>query len=242
MNELLENGSATLTELISDTVGELIENAVVNKRKQTYARYAKIRDSLGLRDAAVAKKSNLGRSTFSDWKAGRSEPKLDKLEKISDALGVDLTALMDKDEDDYSVENQSETAIGRKIPIYGKVAAGQPVEAIDEVLGWEVVSNDARGELFCLTIKGDSMSPYLFPEDIVIVRSQKDAENGDIVIVQINGDQAACKKLMKHQSGISLISLNPIYEPMNFTNEQIENYPVIIMGVVVECRRKVKRL
>ena len=74
--------------------------------------------------------------------------------------------------------------------------------------------------------------------DTVIVRQQDDAESGDIVIVLINGDSATCKKLMKYTDGISLLSFNPAYEPMTFTNKEIEDKPVRIIGKVVENRQK----
>lgn len=60
----------------------------------TYQHYAKIRDEKGLSDGRVASKANIGRSTFSDWKSGRSEPKGDKLVKIADALGVPYSRLV----------------------------------------------------------------------------------------------------------------------------------------------------
>ena len=60
----------------------------------------------------------------------------------------------------------------------------------------------------------------------------------DVVVVQVNGDHATCKKLSKHESGISLISFNPAYDPINFSNDQIESLPVTIIGKVVENRQK----
>ena len=82
------------------------------------------------------------------------------------------------------------------------------------------------------------MQPRIVEGDVVIVRPQSDADSGDVVIVQVNGDKATCKRLAKYSSGISLISFNPAYEPMNYTNEQIEQLPVTIIGKVVENRQK----
>lgn len=82
------------------------------------------------------------------------------------------------------------------------------------------------------------MSPRISEGDTVIVRKQDDAESGDVVIATINGDSATCKRLMKYESGISLISFNPAYKPMEFTNEQITTVPVHIIGKVVENRQK----
>ena len=74
--------------------------------------------------------------------------------------------------------------------------------------------------------------------DVVIVRQQDDAESGDVVIALINGDDAVCKRLRKYKEGIALLSNNPSYEPMYFSNEEIEKKPVRIIGKVVELRGK----
>lgn len=58
-----------------------------------YERYCEIRDRLGLKDAAVAKATGIGKSTFSDWKSGRSAPKREKLRKIAEYFGVSLEEL-----------------------------------------------------------------------------------------------------------------------------------------------------
>lgn len=58
-----------------------------------YDRYCEIRNSKGLKDSNVASGTGIGKSTFSDWKSGRSQPKQDKLQKIADFLGVSLEYL-----------------------------------------------------------------------------------------------------------------------------------------------------
>lgn len=129
---------------------------------------------------------------------------------------------------------------GMKIPVLGNVAAGTPIFAEENYIGSEEISEElaSTGEFFGLKIKGDSMSPRIMEGDTVIVRQQDDAESGDIVIVLINGDSATCKRLMKYQEGISLISFNPAYEPMTFSNKDIMEKPVRIIGKVVENRQK----
>ena len=78
----------------------------------------------------------------------------------------------------------------------------------------------------------------MYEGDIVIVRQQDDAKSGDIVIAMVNGNDATCKRLMKYAGGISLISLNSKYQPMQYTNQEIEETPVRIIGKVVELRGK----
>ena len=78
----------------------------------------------------------------------------------------------------------------------------------------------------------------MYENDVVIVRKQDDAESGDIVIAMVNGHDATCKRLMKYAGSIALLSLNPKYEPLVFTENEIEEKPVRIIGKVVELRGK----
>ena len=73
--------------------------------------------------------------------------------------------------------------------------------------------------------------------DTVIVRVQSTVESGEIAVVLVGGDEATCKKVQKTPEGVLLLSINPSYEPMFFSNEMIESLPVLIFGKVVEMRR-----
>ena len=96
----------------------------------------------------------------------------------------------------------------------------------------------ASGEYAALKIKGNSMLPRFTPGDVVIVKIQSDVNDGDIAIVMVNGDEATCKKIKKTPEGVMLISTNPDYEPMFYTNREISEKPVRIWGKVVELRAK----
>ena len=126
------------------------------------------------------------------------------------------------------------------IPILGKVAAGVPIEAVEEILGHEEISRDmaANGEYFALRIKGESMAPKMSDGDIVIVRRQPDVDNGQTAVVLVNGDEATVKRIKKSDAGIMLMPTNPAYEPMFYSNDEIERLPVTIIGRVVELRAK----
>ena len=82
------------------------------------------------------------------------------------------------------------------------------------------------------------MEPRMKDGDVVIVRQQDDAESGEVVIAAINGDDATCKRLRKYAEGIMLLSTNSAYEPIVFTNQDIEELPVKILGKVVELRAR----
>lgn len=66
------------------------------------------------------------------------------------------------------------------------------------------------------------MEPKLSKGDVVIVRKQDDADSGDMVIDMVNGSDATCKRLKKYEGGLMLLSTNPSYEPMVFTDDDIK--------------------
>ena len=82
------------------------------------------------------------------------------------------------------------------------------------------------------------MEPRICDGDIVIVRQQNDCDSGDIAIVSIENEYGTCKKIVKSETGIQLVSFNPSYNPIFYTNKEIRNMPVCIIGKVVELRAK----
>lgn len=221
-----------------------------------YERYVELLNENGCKSADVAKATGIHPSTFSDWKKGKSFPKYDKILKIANFFGVEPDWLCGKSDFKTKEEMlqhfdnvcdipalQSDVfrlEKGMKIPVLGDVAAGVPIFAEENYIGSEEISEElaSTGEFFALRIHGDSMSPRISEGDIVIIRQQDDADSGDIVIVLIDDDSATCKRLMKYQEGISLISFNPAYKPMTFSNKDIEEKPIRIIGKVVENRQK----
>ncbi|WP_288201579.1 LexA family transcriptional regulator [uncultured Megasphaera sp.] len=132
------------------------------------------------------------------------------------------------------------TGRGVPIPVLGRVVAGIPLEAVEEILDYEEITPElaATGEFFALQVKGDSMLPKLEEGDVVIVKKQGDVETGDIAIVLVNGDEATIKQVKKVNGGIMLYGFNPdVYEPHFYSNQQIEELPVRILGKVIESRR-----
>ena len=156
----------------------------------------------------------------------------DRLEKIAKYLNTSIEYLMGWEEE--------QKPQGVKIPVLGTVPAGIPISAVEDILDYEEIpkSWENQGEFFGLKIKGDSMLPILTNGDVVIVRKQSTADNGDTVIAMVNGYDATCKRYERSNNGIMLIPNNSSYTPTFYTNEEIESLPVTIIGKVVELRRK----
>lgn len=95
------------------------------------------------------------------------------------------------------------------------------------------------GEFFALQVRGDSMLPTLKDGDVVIVKKQPTVDSGDIAIVLVNGNDATVKEIKESPAGITLIGHNvAVYTPRFYSNEEIKNLPVQVLGKVVEMRRK----
>ena len=188
----------------------------------------------GKNQADLAAYMEVSQATVSNWCKGIKSPRMDKLDKICVFLNCTRTDLLEDKPEPHDKPR------GVKIPVLGDVAAGIPIEAIEDIIDYEEIDENLarRGEFFGLRIKGNSMSPRIQSGDVVIVRVQSDAENGDIVIAKVNGDDACCKKLLKHNDGITLLSFNQDYEPLSFNKQDIVSLPVSIIGKVVELRGK----
>ena len=162
--------------------------------------------------------------------------KSDRVVELSEYFGVSTDYILKGGENTLQrVELDSDTV---KIKVLGRVAAGVPIEAVEEIIGEETISRKMAnsGEYFGLRISGDSMEPTIHHGSIVIVRQQDDVENGEIAIVVVNGNDATCKRIEKFDNGIMLVPINTEYEEKFYSNEEIESLPVKIVGKVVQAR------
>lgn len=197
-------------------------------------RIKEARKSAGLTQLELAKKTELSRSYIGDIEKDRYNPSISTLQLIATATNTSLEDLLP------STKTVSPTGRGIRIPVLGRVVAGIPIEAVEEILDYEEITPElaATGEFFALQVKGDSMLPKLEEGDVVIVKKQADVETGDIAIVLVNGDEATIKQVKKVTGGIMLYGFNPdVYEPHFYSNQQIEELPVRILGKVIESRR-----
>ncbi len=193
------------------------------------------RKQKGVNQETLAAFLGVTQATLSGWENEKYEMDNKSLLKCADYFGVSIDELMGRTS---SVAESSKK--GLKIPVLGSVAAGIPIEAIEDIVDYEEISEGlaSRGQFFGLKIKGSSMEPRIKDGDVVIVRQQPEVESGDVAIVIVNGDSATCKKVVINDNGITLIPFNPTYEPVFYTAEQVTSLPVRIIGKVVELRGK----
>ncbi len=170
-------------------------------------------------------------TTFTDWINANAYPRIDKIEMMANYFHITKADL---------VEEPTKKKTKFMIPVLGVVCAGLPMDAVENIIDYEEISEEMarQGEFFALQIKGDSMEPRIKEGDVVIVRKQPTVENGEIAIVLVNGDEATVKRVQRFDGGINLIPSNSAYNVLTYTNAQIESLPVQILGKVVELRAK----
>lgn len=214
------------------------------------------RKEIGLSMKEVAEKIGVAEATVSRWESGDiANMKRNYIMEYAKALQVSPLYIMGYDE--YREEKKAamrkyidafeEAWKGSrtvKIPVFSYVSAGTGTYADESNIDCYIdISEDIAktGDYFGVRVKGDSMQPDIHDQDIVIVKSQNTANDGDTVVAVVNGDEGFCKKLMLYPNSIGLVSNNPAYRPMIFTQKEVEDIPVRIMGVVVELRRSFSR-
>ena len=159
--------------------------------------------------------------------------------KLADFFGVSIDYLLGK----TNIRNVESTKnFEFKIPVLGVVKAGYDYLADENIIGYVSVNdNKLKSEdFFALQVKGNSMIPDLYENDIAIIKKQNDFENGDYVVALINGDEATIKKGYKTDTGLLLQPVNSAFAPLIFEKKDIETLPVKIIGVLYNITRSFK--
>lgn len=180
----------------------------------------------------LAREIGVSSGVLTKWKSG-TLPNGESLIKIADYFDCSIDYLLGRTDDrkiDYSKVYSFETYAPPidNLPVIGKVAAGQPILAIENPLSFTTRIN--RLVNYALYIKGDSMDPVIKDGETVQVISQKTLENGEIGIIKVD-DSATCKKFYRDDHSVRLVSFNPAYEPLIY--DSTSSNDVQILGKVV---------
>lgn len=181
------------------------------------------------------------KSTIYRYMNAEMSPKITTVKYLAEYYNVNPIWLMG-----YDVDMRKKSKLDKlgnpvvEIPILGTVKAGYDYLAQENWIGTIDIDKKLAdsGEFFALKVKGDSMAPVLIEDDIVIIKKQDDFENGDIVVAIVNGDEATIKKGKKSESKILLQPFNTNYDPLIFTEEEMETIPVRIVGIVKQLKRE----
>lgn len=178
---------------------------------------------------------------------------VDTLKKIANAMNMSVNDLLIESGDvkieELNFDNAKLTNIDNdivKIPVLGRIPAGVPFEAVEDLYALdyeEIPKNWLKGgkKYFALKLEGNSMEPEYLDKDIVIFQKTNNCESGQDCCIKINGCDATFKRIKKQENGIMIIPLNENnstgFTTTFFTNEEIINKPIEIIGVVKQIRR-----
>ena len=100
-------------------------------------------------------------SSLTDWINGNTYPRIDKIQKMADFFGIDKSDLVEQ-------RNAQKKVEAIRIPVLGRVAAGIPIEMVEDVIDWEEIDDATAklGTIFALSIKGDSMEPRIVSDRV----------------------------------------------------------------------------
>jgi len=124
----------------------------------------------------------------------------------------------------------------KKVPVVGRVAAGEPLWALKDITEIIPIPEELSGseDSFMVKVEGNSMiGDHILDGDYVMVKPQQDADNGDIVIALLNQEEVTVKRLYKKDNQITLQPSNPLYKP-------IVTKDIIILGKVIGILRRFK--
>lgn len=201
------------------------------KHQLTALRLKEAMEEAHIAQRELADKAQINEGSVSQYIHGTYKPGNINAGKMGEVLNVNPMWLMGFDVPKYVEIASANSVKSTRVPVLGMVAAGSPIEAIENIRDYVDIPSDWVGDYRGFIVHGDSMSPRIQDGDILIVRRQSDAESGDIVVAMVDGN-ATVKKLIKHKNSITLQPFNPSYEPMYFENG------VKLWGKVVEFRAK----
>ena len=175
---------------------------------------------------------------------------VETLKKIANAMNMSINDLLIQSGDvqiqDLNFDNATHVDVSSdivKIPVYGTIKAGIPIESQSDIIDYIDIPHEwTRGgkKFYALKISGDSMFPKYSENDIVIFEQNDDKElyNGKDCAVMINGTESTFKKVLLNEQGIVLQPYNTAYDIMMYSNEQIEQLPIKVVGIAREKRTK----
>lgn len=186
--------------------------------------------------AELSKRTGIRASSISDYLNNRYEPKQDKIYLIAEALNVDPAWLSGREIENKRISPDISSIKNiipiekRMIPVIGTIAAGKPIIADEHIETYVPCDIDIHAD-FGLIVHGDSMiGAGIYDGDVVFIKEQPDVDNGQIAAVRID-DEATLKHVYKIPGGCMLVSENPKYPPMTFTEENCDSIHIIGLAV-----------
>ena len=208
----------------------------------------KLRLERNLKQSDLALILNVKQNTISNWETERTEVDRESTLKLADFFGVTVDYLLGREKPTISntekvvefpkpkIQDEVELNDLYPVPLIGRVVAGVPIEAQEDIEGYVYISYRPSEEYFSVRVHGDSMiNAGIFDGSILIVHKQEEAVSGDIVVAMLNGEQTV-KRFKVYGESVFLMPENPAYDMIPVPPGS--NF--VILGKVVEVRMTLK--
>lgn len=203
-------------------------------------RLKEYRDKYKLTLQDVSEKTGIPSQTLNRYELGQRIPKIDTAVKIAEALRINPLWLQGYDASEQETPLPANAIPYHEIhmaPIVGAIPAGYPALAFEDVEGYASIQYPDEENYFFLRVNGDSMiNAGIQTGDLVLIRKQDCAEDGQIVAARVNGDEATLKRFKQQGDTVLLLPENPSYEPRIVSVKEFEMGDAQIIGVAVEVR------
>lgn len=162
--------------------------------------------------------------------------KMSTIAKLADALDVTPVYLMGIDEEQLpSNAIHLDLKSQHRIPILGRISAGMPLYAEQNIEGYTLTDLNGGAEYFALRVSGDSMNAIGINDGyLIIVRRQDEVENGEVAVVMVGDEDATVKRFYASDNTVTLLpqSTNPIHKPQIY---DVAKTKIQVLGRVVKC-------
>lgn len=193
-----------------------------------------LRKQKGLTQTELGEKLGVKTNAVSKWECGRVEDiPMSKVKAMSVLFDVTPSFLID-DEQLPSNATPLDVHSFHRIPILGRIAAGLPLYAEQNIEGYTLTDLNGGAEYFALRVKGDSMNAARIQEgDVLIVRRQEEVENGEVAVVMVGEDDATVKRFYSAGNTVTLMpqSTNPQHQAQMY---DLRKTKIKVLGKVVK--------
>jgi repressor LexA len=200
-------------------------------------RLREIRESTGINQKEFAEIFGANKTTYNRYESGDiKQIPADLIKSISLKFDINPAWLMGyENADKYMIHEKANQNV-RRLPVLGKIAAGVPILAQEDLIDYEYVPESVKAD-FCLKVQGDSMiGARILDGDLVYIRQQPEVETGEIAVVLIDGEEATLKRVYRLNGSIILRSENPNYPEQIYSKKD----NVTILGKAILFKSEVR--
>jgi len=190
----------------------------------------------GMTQAEAGRALGVSYQAISNYERGTNRIDTETLSRLCLLYGVQMADLL---RETPLPPEAIPARVSALIPVLGVIPAGVPLLAAENIEGYAPADVSDPEDYFFLRVKGDSMvGARIYDGDLVLIRRQNCADNGEVVACRLDGDEVTLKRFKQQDGMVFLLPENPAYDPRIIPASEFDQGSACILGVVVEVRYK----